>query len=80
MCLNNLPTTCGQQAPLFPALEIIAVYNGFHHMDKVTLERHRDRIGDALISQAPRRASEYEETSSVCATIFFYNSRDLSYH
>ncbi|CAM6122075.1 unnamed protein product [Calypogeia fissa] len=51
------------QVPLFPALEIIAVYNGFHHMDKGTLERHKDRIGDALINQAPTRASEYELSS-----------------
>jgi hypothetical protein len=50
---------------LFPALKVMAVYNGFHHMDKATLQRHMNRIGDALISQGPRMASDYEETSTV---------------
>ncbi|BBM98777.1 tetratricopeptide repeat protein 39 [Marchantia polymorpha subsp. ruderalis] len=52
------------QAPLFPAMEIIAVYNGFQHMDKATLKRHLDRIGDALMTRSPRRASDYQNVFS----------------
>ncbi|KAL2652358.1 hypothetical protein R1flu_020486 [Riccia fluitans] len=48
----------GGQVPLFPALEILALYNGFQHMDKSTLKRHVDRIGDALMNRDPSDGSK----------------------
>ncbi|KAL3677448.1 hypothetical protein R1sor_027396 [Riccia sorocarpa] len=45
------------QVPLFPALEILALYNGFQHMDKATQKRHVDRISDALMNRGPNDGS-----------------------
>ncbi|XP_024530220.1 tetratricopeptide repeat protein 39C-like [Selaginella moellendorffii] len=44
------------QAPLFPALELAAVYNGFQHMDKPSLERHMDAIED--VQKKPQQSGE----------------------
>jgi len=46
----------GAQVPLHPALELIAVYNGFHHMNKLRLEELMAHI-DAEIHHHSKRQS-----------------------